>query len=65
MSRYKDMKDNKDKIVFSMNIREQRQKEACGCGGNCACNNSVVKKRELKEKRERRENFWNVFKIKE
>ena len=31
--RAKDMQDNKDKVVFSMNIREQRQRENCGCGG--------------------------------
>lgn len=48
--RAKDMQDNKDKVVFSMNIREQRQKESCGCGGNCGCNGSSIKRRELNRK---------------
>lgn len=56
------MKENKDKVVFSMNILEQRQKASCGCGGNCGCNGSIVKRRELQEKKERRIAFWNVFK---
>ena len=49
MSRYKDMKDNKEKVLFSMNIREQRQKASCACGGNCGCNGSSVKKRTTRE----------------
>ena len=48
--RAKDMQDNKNKVVFSMNIREQRQKENCGCGGNCGCNGSSIKRRELQKK---------------
>ena len=48
--RAKDMQDNKNKVVFSMNIREQRQKESCGCGGNCGCNGSSIKRRELQKK---------------
>ena len=48
--RAKDMQDNKNKVVFSMNIREQRQKESCGCGGNCGCNGSSIKRRELNRK---------------
>lgn len=62
MSRYKDMKDNKEKVLFSMNIREQRQKASCACGGNCGCNGSSVTRRELQEKKNRRIAFWNVFK---
>ena len=66
MSRYKDMKENKEKVLFSMNIREQRQKASCACGGNCGCGgNSVVKRRELQEKKDRRVAFWNVFKTKD
>lgn len=61
MSRYKDMKENKEKVLFSMNIREQRQKASCACGGNCGCNGSSVKRRELQEKKTRRIAFWNVF----
>ena len=61
MSRYKDMKENKEKVLFSMNIREQRQKASCACGGNCGCNGSSVKS-ELQEKKNRRIAFWNVFK---
>ena len=60
--RHKDMKENRDKVVFSMNIREQRQQSQCGCGGNCGCNGSAVKRRELQEKKNRRIAFWNVFK---
>ena len=48
--RAKDMQENRDKVVFQMNIREQRQKESCGCGGNCHCNGSSVKRRELNRK---------------
>ena len=48
--RAKDMQDNKNKVVFSMNIREQRQRENCGCGGNCGCNGSSIKRRELQKK---------------
>ena len=53
-----------------MNIREQRQKASCACGGNCGCNGSSLKRRELhqravsdaQEKKDRRVAFWNVFK---
>jgi hypothetical protein len=48
--RAKDMQDNKNKVVFQMNIREQRQRENCGCGGNCHCNGSTIKRRELNRK---------------
>ena len=66
------MKENRDKVVFSMNIREQRQQSSCGCGHNCGCNGSSVKRRELRqravseaqEKKQRRIAFWNVFKSK-
>ena len=64
IQRHKDMKENRDKVVFSMNIREQRQQSSCGCGGNCGCNGSSVKRRELQEKKNRRIAFWNVFKSK-
>ena len=70
LQRHKDMKENRDKVVFSMNIREQRQQSSCGCGHNCGCNGSSVKRRELRqravseaqEKKQRRIAFWNVFK---
>ena len=49
MGRYNDMKQNRDKFLFHMNIREERkqQNESC-CGGNgpsCKCSNTRERKK--------------------
>ena len=62
IERYKDMKDNKDKVVYRINVLEERKKKSCGCT-TCQCDNSVVRRREITDEvKKTRDEFWALFK---